>query len=200
MSGGTENTRYYVSGLVKDDAGIALETGYQKQSLRSNLDQELGSGFQLQVNVDGTHSTSDRGLSNNDNSGTSPYVAFSGYPELHQPSAGQWHSGRPAGRRLPDQHLRSAAIRSRPSTFSRTKKMSGGSWVPRRSGGLRVRSAKSTLQFIGIGGVDYFQQDNNLVSPPELQFEDDDGQPGTVVVEQIVEPEPERRTQSESHL
>ena len=34
-----------------------------------------------------------------------------------------------------------------------------------------LRSAKSNLQFIGIGGVDYFQQDNNLVSPPELQFE-----------------------------
>ena len=34
-----------------------------------------------------------------------------------------------------------------------------------------MRSAKSNLQFIGIGGVDYFQQDNNLVSPPELQFE-----------------------------
>ena len=48
-------------------------------------------------------------------------------------------------------------------------------WTP-------LRSAKSTLQLTGIGGVDYFQQDNNLVSPPELQFEDDDGQPGTVVV------------------
>src|SRR6185312_14116436 len=43
VSGGTENTRYYVSGLVKDDGGIALGTGYKKQSLRSNLDQELGS-------------------------------------------------------------------------------------------------------------------------------------------------------------
>ena len=40
----------------------------------------------------------------------------------------------------------------------------------------------SHLQFIGVGGVDYFQQDNNLVSPPELQFEPDDGQPGTVVL------------------
>jgi hypothetical protein len=37
------------------------------------------------------------------------------------------------------------------------------------------------LQFTGIGGVDYFQQDNDLVSPPELQYENADGQPGTVV-------------------
>jgi hypothetical protein len=47
-------------------------------------------------------------------------------------------------------------------------------WTP-------LQSARSTLQFTGIGGVDYFQQDNNLVSPPELQYENADGQPGTVV-------------------
>ncbi len=45
-----------------------------------------------------------------------------------------------------------------------------------------IRSARSNLQFIGIGGVDYFQQDNNFVSPPELEFEPNDGQPGTVVL------------------
>jgi hypothetical protein len=30
--------------------------------------------------------------------------------------------------------------------------------------------------------VDYFQQDNNFVAPPELEFEPADGQPGTVVL------------------
>jgi hypothetical protein len=45
-----------------------------------------------------------------------------------------------------------------------------------------LRTARSNLQFIGIGGVDYFQQDNNFVSPPELQFEPADGQAGTVVL------------------
>src|SRR5262249_26843356 len=76
VSGGTENTKYYVSGLVKDDGGIATNTGYKKQALRSNLDQELGNGFSLGVNLSGTHSLSKRGLSNNDNSGTSPFLVF----------------------------------------------------------------------------------------------------------------------------
>src|SRR5919112_2523443 len=82
VSGGTENTRYYVSGIMKNDKGIAINTGYKKQSLRSNLDQELGGGFQLQVNLDGTHSLSNRGLSNNDNSATSPFVALSASPSF----------------------------------------------------------------------------------------------------------------------
>jgi hypothetical protein len=45
-----------------------------------------------------------------------------------------------------------------------------------------MRSARSNLQLIGVGGVDYFQQDNNFVSPPALQFEPSDGQPGSVVL------------------
>jgi TonB-dependent SusC/RagA subfamily outer membrane receptor len=39
VSGGNENTRYYASGLWKHDGGIITNTGYDKQSLRLNLDQ-----------------------------------------------------------------------------------------------------------------------------------------------------------------
>ena len=45
-----------------------------------------------------------------------------------------------------------------------------------------LQSAHSNLQLIGIGGADYFNQRNNFVSPPELQYEPNDGQPGTVVL------------------
>ena len=182
VSGGTENTRYYVSGLVKDDEGIALGTGYKKQSLRSNLDQDAGQ----QLPAPGQ-------------CGWNPqYCRIGGCPTTTIPApAPTWLSPLPRAsstfcrpmafrttcwRQTSRLTSSPPAIRCRHSTFLPTKKMSGGSWVPRRSGGHRLRSAKSTLQLSGIGGVDYFQQDNNLVSPPELQFEDDDGQPGTVVV------------------
>ena len=36
-----------------------------------------------------------------------------------------------------------------------------------------------TLRLLGTAGVDYFQQKNSLFFPPDLQFEDDDGFPGT---------------------
>ena len=35
VSGGTEQTRYYVSGLVKNDGGIGVNTGYKKQGCGS---------------------------------------------------------------------------------------------------------------------------------------------------------------------
>jgi len=181
VSGGTENTKYYISGLVKDDEGIALNTGYKKQSLRSNLDQELGSGVQIQVNLDGTHSLSRRGLSNNDNSGTSPFVVLSATPSfIDLVPAGGIQDGQ-----VPADFPTNVFGSSNPLQTLDFLKNEEDVWRLLGTTTLRwsaVRSARSHLQFIGVGGVDYFQQDNNLVSPPELQFEPADGQPGTVVV------------------
>jgi TonB-dependent starch-binding outer membrane protein SusC len=179
VSGGTENTKYYVSALVKDDGGIATNTGYKKQSLRSNLDQELGGGFQAQVNLSGTHSLAKRGLSNNDNSGTSPFLVFPFTPNFVDllPTTGSDS--------LPSDFPSNPFERSNPLQTYQFLTNDEDVWRLLGTSTLRwsaIRSAKSTLQFIGIGGVDYFQQDNNFVSPPELQFEPNDGQPGTVVL------------------
>jgi TonB-linked SusC/RagA family outer membrane protein len=180
VSGGTENTKYYVSGLVKNDEGIATNTGYKKQALRSNIDQELGGGFQLQVNVSGTHSSSQRGLSNNDNSGTSPFLVFPFTPSFVDllPTA--------TGDSLePSDFPGNPFERSNPLQTFEFLKNDEDVWRLLGTTTLRwtaFSSARQNLQFIGIGGVDYFQQDNNFVSPPELQFEPNDGQPGTVVL------------------
>ena len=181
VSGGTENTRYYVSGLVKDDEGIAINTGYKKQVLRSNIDQELGAGFQLQANVSGTHSSSQRGLSNNDNSGTSPFSAFSGTPSFVPllPEGGLRDD------LLPSDFPANPFAPSNPMQTFQFLRNEEDVWRLLGTTTLRwsaLRTARSNLQFIGIGGVDYFQQDNNFVSPPELEFEPADGQPGTVVL------------------
>jgi TonB-dependent starch-binding outer membrane protein SusC len=180
VSGGTENTRYYVSGLVKDDGGIATNTGYKKQSLRSNIDQDLGGGFQVQVNLDGTHSLSKRGLSNNDNSGTSPFLVFPFTPNFVDllPTAG-------GDSLLPSDFPTNPFERSNPLQTYQFLTNDEDVWRLLGTTTLRwsaFHSARSNLQFIGIGGVDYFQQDNNFVSPPELQYEPNDGQPGTVVL------------------
>ena len=181
VGGGSEKTKYYVSGLVKNDEGIALNTGYRKQALRSNLDQDLGNGFQLQVNLSGTHSLSKRGLSNNDNSGTSPYLVFPATPSFVD--------------LLPSGGIRDdlTAIDFPANPFERSNPLQTFTFLKNEEDVWRLlgtttlrwsllRSARSNLQLIGVGGVDYFQQDNNLVSPPELQFENNDGQPGTVVL------------------
>ena len=180
VSGGTENTKYYVSALVKDDGGIATNTGYRKQAIRSNLDQELGGGFQLSVNMSGTHSLSKRGVSNNDNTGTSPFLVFPFSPnfvDLRPTQAGD--------SLVASDFPNNPFERSNPLQTYQFLKNDEDVWRILGTSSLRwsaLHTGKSNLQFIGIGGVDYFQQDNNFVSPPELEFEPNDGQPGTVVL------------------
>src|SRR4029078_3818253 len=162
VSGGTENTKYYVSALVKDDGGIATNTGYKKQSVRSNLDQDLGGGFQLGMNLSGIHSISRRGLTNNDNSGTSPFLVFPFTPSFVDllPTA-----DKPTDSLIPSDFPVNPFERSNPLQTFQFLKNDEDVWRLLGTSTLRwtpFQSARSTLQFIGIGGVDYFQQDNNL--------------------------------------
>jgi TonB-linked SusC/RagA family outer membrane protein len=182
VSGGTEQTRYYVSGLLKSDGGIGINTGYKKQGLRVNLDQRLGSWLQLSANTNVLHSLSKRGLSNNDNSGTSPYLVFPFTPNFVDLRASA---------DIPEDQLVAADFplnpfeRSNPLQTFTFLKNNEDTW--RALGTLTARATlltrqNHTWQLIAIGGVDYFEQDNDFVSPRELQFEPNDGQPGTVVL------------------
>jgi len=176
VSGGTEQTRYYVSGLIKNDEGIAINTGYEKQSLRANIDQELADWVQLSVNTNVIHSRSDRGLSNNDNSGTSPYLVFPFTPNFVDLSG--------TGDEITD-FPSNPFERSNPIQTFHFLKNDEDTW--RALGTLTARMSlltnqRHSMNLIAIGGVDYFNQENEFVSPPELEYEPNDGQPGTVVL------------------
>ena len=178
VSGGTEQTRYFISGLIKNDEGIAINTDYKKQSLRANIDQELSSWLNISVNTNVIHSRSKRGLSNNDNSGTSPYLVFPFTPNFIDLSAAGSDT-------LISNFPLNPFERSNPiQTFSFLKNEED-TW--RALGTLSARaqlvsSERHSLQLIAVGGADYFNQENDFVSPPGLEFEPNDGQPGTVVL------------------
>ncbi|HEX6104335.1 MAG TPA: TonB-dependent receptor plug domain-containing protein, partial [Gemmatimonadales bacterium] len=176
VSGGTDQTRYYISGLIKNDEGIAINTDYKKQALRANLDQRLSDWLNLSVNTNVIHSRSNRGLSNNDNAGTSPYMVFPFTPNFIDLSA--------TGDQITD-FPENPFERSNPVQTINFLKNDEDTW--RALGTLTARMAlKSTarhnLTLIAIGGADYFNQENDFVAPPELEFEPNDGQPGTVVL------------------
>jgi TonB-linked SusC/RagA family outer membrane protein len=173
VSGGSEGTQYFISGLVKNDGGIATNTGYKKQAVRVNLNQELGSGIQIAVNTNVIHSNSKRGLSNNDNSGTSPYLVFPFTPSfVNLQAANDVFPVNPFERSNP---LQTFALLQNDEDVWRVLGTVTARWSV-------LRSERSNLQLITIGGGDFFNQRNNFVSPPELQYEPNDGQPGTVVL------------------
>jgi TonB-linked SusC/RagA family outer membrane protein len=173
VSGGSGQTSYFISGLTKRDAGIAQGTGYEKQSLRANLDQLLGSRFHLTVSTQLIHSLANRGISNNDNTGTSTYMVLPFTPSFIdlRPTNGVY----PSNPYSPSNPLETFASLKNSEDVWRvlgTTKLSADA----------VQSGSHTLRFAVTGGLDFFAQRNDILSPATLQYEPADGQPGTVVL------------------
>lgn len=174
FSGGSPATKYFVSGAWKDDGGIIKNTGFQRQSLRANLDQTLGSRFNLNVGSNIIRTLAARGLTNNDNASVSFYMVFPFTPSFVslKPLANGTY---PANPFVASNPVQTAALMKNDETVWR---MLGNAQLTFDA----FRSDRHDLRFIASGGADFFTQKNDLLFPPELQFEGDDGQPGTSLV------------------
>jgi TonB-dependent starch-binding outer membrane protein SusC len=174
VSGGTENTRYFVSGLVQDNPGIAQNTGYDKQALQLNLDQAFGSRATLAVGAGITHSVASRGLTGNDNAGVSYYSALSYTPsfiDIREHNGVFTNTG--------------DFINSNPAQTAALSTNDENVWRAIGSANLRwdvYQAGAQKLTLVTNGGVDFFQQRNDLYFPRELQFEADDELPGTAIL------------------
>ncbi|MGN6107307.1 MAG: SusC/RagA family TonB-linked outer membrane protein [Kofleriaceae bacterium] len=174
-SGGTDKANYYGSMLVRDDPGIVIGTFYEKQSGRLSLGYKLGDRLRLGLTANLLHSTSDRGLTNNDNSGTSYYVVLSGTPNFvnFNPRNGIY----PAN----------PAVGSGTNLLQSVSLLENREDVWRLIGGSTAaldlyKDAANDVKLLGNFGVDSFDQKNNLLSPNELIYEPRlDGLAGTAI-------------------
>ena len=176
VSGGDSNTRYFASGLWKHDGGIIANTGYGKQSVRANLDQDFGQRFSVSLQTNATTSLAQRGLTNNDNAGVSFWMVFPFTPSflnLQQNPDGTYPANRFGNVSNP---LQTAALMKNDEKVLR-------SIVAGRVTFNAIQRQGYSLRFFVNGGADQFSQENSLLFPPELQFEPiDDGEPGTALL------------------
>jgi len=174
LAGGDQNTRYFVSGVWKDEPGIIENTGFEKRTLRANIDQDFGTrlNFSIQSNV--LRTLAQRGLTNNDNTSVSFWMVFPFTPnfvDLREQPDGTF----PKNPFVASNPLQTAALMTNNETVDRY--IASG-----RVTFHAIRTPTVTLQFVANGGADYFQQENSLLFPPDLQFEPDDGEPGTALL------------------
>lgn len=175
VSGGDADTRYFASGLWKHDGGIIDNTGYEKQSVRANLDQDFGKRLNFSLQTNATRSLAQRGLTNNDNASVSFWMVFPFTPsfvDLRQNPDGTY----PANPFVVSNPLQTAALMKNDEKVLR-------SIVSGRLTFTALERQGSSLKFTLNGGADQFSQENSLLFPPELQFEPiDDGEPGTALL------------------
>ncbi len=172
-AGGTDDGSYFGSVLVRDEPGIIKGSFYEKQAGKITVGYDFSDRVTVGLSGNLVHSVSDRGLTNNDNSGTSYYVALSSTPsfvDLREQASGIF----PNNPFAPSNPLQTQALLSNREEIWR---LIGSANV-----GVKLWSnSEHDVSAASIFGVDRFQQQNNIVSPPELQFEGNDGLLGTIV-------------------
>ncbi len=182
VSGGTADggTRYLASLSRQLEGGIAFGTNALRDNARINIDHNMSSRISAKLDLGITRNNANRGLSNNDNTYTSPLYNFAYTPSfatLNQTDAnGNYPTNDWAG----------GGGTSSSNVFQTFKYIKNTEDVNRflGSGSLSfqaLQTASNRLRFEYLTGIDQFSQDNQLYSPNFLQFEANDGLPGTAV-------------------
>lgn len=175
ISGGTEATKYFVQGGWKKDDGIEPNTGFTRGSLRANVDQRLGDRFDAQVSSVFNRSSHDRGWNNNCNN-----YACHGYAFPYTPSFVDYSRRDANGSFVtPDWGIQSNPLQlvELAVNHEETYRFTGGVTL----GYDALSTDRQTLRLVTGGGIDAFQQNNDLWSPNELFHERTQSLPGEAI-------------------
>lgn len=165
MRGGDDKTSFFVGGTLKSEDGIVKNTGYDKQSVRMNLDHKPADWLDLSLSSNYIHSSTDRGFFNNDNSGTTMGISLINTP--------------PWANLLPDENGNYPNNPYGASNFLQTRDLMTNNEDVNRiitgfSAKARIYTAeKSALRFILNTGIDHYNLSTTAIFPRELQFQKD---------------------------
>jgi TonB-linked SusC/RagA family outer membrane protein len=171
LSGGSGTTRYFLSGNLKGDDGIIMNTGAQRQSLRANVDQGFADRLTVSLSTAFNRTTTQRGFVNNDNAGGSITYALAYVPGFVplEPVNGVYPQ--PAISYNGANPLQTAALGKNDETALR---FTGGLTANYQA----LETARQSLKFVVAGGMDFFTQKNEIFAPPELFFQANTSLPG----------------------
>jgi len=171
VSGGSENTRYFLAAGTKHDGGIIDNTFNNRQNIRANVDQALSDRLQLSLSTAFTRNQTDKGFTNNDNNGASVTYAIAYVPGFVSilPTSGGWPQ--PGISYLSSNPLQTIALGKNDEVVTR---FTGASTLTLQA----AQTERHNLKLVGSAGIDFFTQTSNVFGPPELFFEATSSTPG----------------------
>lgn len=165
INGGSEKFGYFAGVTHKREDGIIKNTGYEKTSVRLNLDPKVFSWADLQLALNYVNSSADRGYFNNDNTSTTmgvSYVSTPSWADLFPDAQGNYPNNPYA-----------------PSNFLQTRDLVTNNEKVNRilAGGIGTfklwNNERNSLNFILRGGADQYTLQTRSIFPRELQFQKD---------------------------
>jgi TonB-linked SusC/RagA family outer membrane protein len=174
ISGGNQKTQFYVSGGAQSEDGIIKETGFDRYSIRANIDHRLNDFIRLSVNSNYVNSVSDRGFTGNQNNtgGSLGYnIAYTpSYADLYPDDAGNY----PDNQYFNDNPI---AIRDLGVNEQRVDR-----FITAFNMDIDLlQTTNSFLKFKVNGGVDYLSGNSQVYFPEVLQHQRAQANPGDVM-------------------
>jgi Outer membrane cobalamin receptor protein len=163
MSGGDAKTKFYAGVTHNDEDGIVRHTGYNKTSLRLNLDHRAKDWLKFSLSSNYIYSSSDRGFFNNDNSGTTIGIALTAtrpWDNLY-PNADGVYPNHPNNSSNPLQTRDLMTNNEKVNRF-----IVGGT-----ANMDLYKGDNSGLELILRAGVDVYGLQSRAIFPKELQFQ-----------------------------
>src|SRR5438876_2252268 len=170
FNGGSAATQYFVNLTGKNEESTATNTGARLYALRTNIDQSLVDGkVKVNVGLNVTRNSNNRGLSNNDNTCTSPIYCFA-----YTPGVINLDSVDANGTYIRNPFNGGGSTVSNPFETFRYLKLNELTF--RQIGNLSttwsaLNKEQHQVSVTATGGFDRAQISGDLFSPPFLQYE-----------------------------
>lgn len=169
VAGGTDKTKYYLSAGLNDETGIEKRTGFQRRSVKLNLDQTLTKFWTFSIGSNYLNTGNQRSFSGNDNRGVSVPYTLAYTPNYAQllPVDGVY----PDSRYTADNPVAISARAVNTETTNRfIQSFSSNIFL--------LRKPNNTLKFTFSGGVDFVLTEAEVYMPEDLQSQKTKPNPG----------------------
>lgn len=175
VSGGTDKTKFFISGNITDEEGTVRRTGFQRYSIRANVDHKITNGIKLGVSSNYIQSNADRGFTGNqNNSGASIGYSIAYVPnyfDLRRNEDGSYptnpyFSENPVA--VTDNAINNTKVNRFIQAFTLDIDL--------------LKTSNSFLKANIAGGLDFLQNSTLVYLPEFLQFQRGQANPGDLFV------------------
>jgi TonB-linked SusC/RagA family outer membrane protein len=175
VSGGNEKTKFFVSGGITSEDGTIKNTGFDRYSIRANVDHKISNAIRLGVSSNYVRSNTERGFTGNqNNSGASIGYSLAyvpNYYDLRRNEDGTYplnpyFSENPVS--VTDNAENSSEVNRFIQAFTLDIDL--------------IKRSNSFLRAKVSGGLDFLQNSSQVYLPEFLQFQRGSANPGDVLV------------------
>ncbi|MBT0810970.1 SusC/RagA family TonB-linked outer membrane protein [Litoribacter ruber] len=171
VSGGTDKTKFFISGNITNEDGTVRNTGFERYSIRANIDHKITNSIKLGVSSNYIKSDTDRGFTGNqNNSGASIGYSIAYVPNYFdlRPDANGIYPVNPYFSENPVAVTDHAVNNSDVNRFIQAFTLDIDLF----------KTSRSFLKAQVAGGVDFLQNTTLVYLPEFLQFQRGQANPG----------------------